>query len=482
MKNSYTDGFFNVSSINGFLPTRNPLKELPEYYSEMQYVINNLNIIILQPNRIIKEVFLIPDYSLFVENEKDIFVIQSLYRAYTFISSAYTLELSYQKFIKEGTYGKARLLLPEHISKSLIIVSNKLNVYPWLDYHYAYSLGNYVKKDENGSLDWKNLSMACSFTGTPNEVGFIMLHVYINEISPKLVESVLDTVQTMIDYKDEKDEKEKINTRINKSLKDCENAMIEINKRRREMWEASNHSNYNDFRIFIMGIKGNTEIFGDGLIYEGCFNDIPQQYRGQTGAQDNIIPTMDIFTGIVDYYPDNKLTEYLLDLRTYRPVCIQEFLQDLRDYFKENLILENLIKNQNIEGLFHLFNIVDEVYFFRNGHWQFVQKYIMENTKYEYATGGTPITSWLINQIEAVLNYEKVIINVINVTNVTNVTNVINENIEEKYKTKLSNITKSNQDKIKLLQDQVEELNKLNYNVELIYLKNKESNLEDSAL
>ena len=52
-----------------------------------------------------------------------------------------------------------------------------------------------------------------------------------------------------------------------------------------------------------------------------------------------------------------------------------------------------------------LIQILDEIYYFRNGHWQFVQKYIMANTKYAKATGGTPIISWIPNQITAVLNY-----------------------------------------------------------------------------
>ena len=43
------------------------------------------------------------------------------------------------------------------------------------------------------------------------------------------------------------------------------------------------------------------------------------------------------------------------------------------------------------------------MYFFRNGHWQFVQKYIMHNTAYPKATGGTPIVSWIPNQIKAVI-------------------------------------------------------------------------------
>jgi indoleamine 2,3-dioxygenase len=91
-----------------------------------------------------------------------------------------------------------------------------------------------------------------------------------------------------------------------------------MNQRRQEMWAASNPKNYNDFRIFIMGIKGNEDLFGDGLVYTGCFNDEPQQFRGQTGAQDDIIPCQDIFSGLTAFYPENELTKYLIDLRKVR--------------------------------------------------------------------------------------------------------------------------------------------------------------------
>ena len=49
-----------------------------------------------------------------------------------------------------------------------------------------------------------------------------------------------------------------------KYLAQCANTMELINNRRRTMWLASKHERYNDFRIFIMGIKGNDKIFGDG--------------------------------------------------------------------------------------------------------------------------------------------------------------------------------------------------------------------------
>ena len=106
----------------------------------------------------------------------------------------------------------------------------------------------------------------------------------------------------------------------------------------------------------------------------------PRQYRGQTGAQDNIIPTMDIFSGVINHYPSNELTRYLLDLRAYRPVCVQRFFEDLKEDMKQlhpQGLTGWLNERRNEDGLILLLGILEEIYFFRNGHWQFVQKYIM---------------------------------------------------------------------------------------------------------
>lgn len=461
----YTDGFFNVSKVNGFLPIKEPLVKLPETYSKLQNLIDELHVfqpndnkgVLGIPNLIETKVIEVPNYVNEIKLETDVFILQALFRAYTFITSGYTLELAYQEFIKSGNYGKARNVLPENIAVPLVEVSDKLQVYPWLDYHYAYSLGNYVKKDSLGTLDWKNLDMACKFTGTTDEIGFIMVHVFINELTPLLVGSVMDFGKTKnIEY-----------------LKVCSEVLEEMNKRRRSMWSASRHERYNDFRIFIMGIKGNENIFGDGLVYTGCYDNKPQKFRGQTGAQDSIIPMIDIFSGIVDYYPENELTNYLMDLRSYRPVCIQEFFKDLRDYYTDETIFSYLTKNNNLEGLVYLLKIVDEVYLFRNGHWQFVQKYIMSNTKYAFATGGTPITTWLINQIEAVLEFERVIIEFLQ-SNLKEV-ELSNQDLWNKLKTEYHS-------KRELLVTQVEELKKANYDVNLVYTKNAELNLEDVKL
>ena len=278
-----------------------------------------------------------------------------------------------------------------------------------------------------------------------------MLHVDINQHSPQLVGSILDFI------------KSKDNSGVNQSLNNCLSSMKSINERRQIMWQASRWKHYNDFRVFIMGIKGNDEIFGDGVIYEGISEE-PVQYRGQTGAQDNIIPTADIFTGVIDYYPSNDLTKYLLDLRSYRPKCIQNFLSDLKDEMKENRLFNSIKKSENEEGLCLLIQILDEIYYFRNGHWQFVQKYIMANTKYAKATGGTPIISWIPNQITAVLNY------------MSDVLELIPDNSSFLDK---ALFTQQLSKKISLLEKQLQLLHGDNYNAEDVFALNKKHKLND---
>ena len=455
----YSDNFFEVNHLNGFLPKKSPLAVLPERYSELQLLIDEMPIkkangqggLLSIEGAIENAVKKLKNYKDLVKNEDDIFINQALFRAYAFLTSAYLLAPSHFSFQKTKKYGRAHRILPSQLSEPFVLVSEKLDVYPFIDYHYAYSLGNYVKIDSSKGYEWENLAMAAKFSGMDDERGFIMLHVDINQHSPQLVGSILDFLES------------KDNRGINKSLKNCLSSMKSINERRQIMWQASRWKHYNDFRVFIMGIKGNNEIFGDGVIYEGVSEE-PVQYRGQTGAQDNIIPAADIFTGVIDYYPQNDLTKYLLDLRSYRPKCIQNFLSDLKDEMKENRLFNSIKKSENEEGLCLLIQILDEIYYFRNGHWQFVQKYIMANTKYAKATGGTPIISWIPNQITAVLNY------------MSDVLELIPDNSSFLNK---ALFTQQLSKKISLLEKQLQLLHGDNYNAEDVFALNKKHKLND---
>lgn len=403
LQNHYKDGFFDVCAEHGFLPVKDPIVSLPSTYDDVQKILDDMPVVL--PNgehgllhhegSIMKAIEALENHLEDVKKEDDLFVIQALFRSYGFLTSAYLLEPSFQQFRLDGTYGKARNVLPANISQPFCCVSEKLGVFPWLDYHYAYSLGNYRKLDNKKDLNWENITMCNRFSGQSDEVGFIMLHVDINRFSPGLVGSVMHTLSVV------KDESKPVHDFLEANWL----TMKKMNERRKEMWKASRWQHYNDFRIFIMGVKGNEEIFGPGVTYEGVWDE-PKAFRGQTGAQDDIIPMQDIFSGVIFHYPQNDLTKYLLDLRAYRPVCVQNFFSDLSETMEKihPKGLLGLLKERNdVDSLCFLIGILEEIYHFRNGHWQFVQKYIMSNTKYAKATGGTPITSWIPNQIMAVI-------------------------------------------------------------------------------
>jgi indoleamine 2,3-dioxygenase len=303
--------------------------------------------------------------------------------------------------------------------------------------------------------------MCVRFSGQPDEVGFIMLHVDINQHSPSLVGSVIDVLHAL--------NNSDTNAAI-KSLKENHDTMKLMNSRRREMWKASRWNHYNDFRVFIMGVKGNEELFGDGVIYDGVWDE-PKQFRGQTGAQDDIIPMEDIFSGVIKHYPKNELTKYLLDLRSYRPKCIQQFFKDLEETvlsLSNDGISSILFEQKNFNGLSYLLGILEEIYHFRNGHWQFVQKYIMANTKYAKATGGTPIISWLPNQMKAVMNEMKNVIKLIG-------NNKLHDASAELYIEVKNNIDR----KVDLLNHQLELINKKTFSAKKVFDLNEKYNLSD---
>ena len=456
---SLSDGFFSIDSKNGFLPIKEPLRNLPSRYETLQQLIDEMPVLkedgtpgILANHGSIEEAIkILPNYLDLVKLEKDPFVNAALFRAYSFLASAYTLSPSHHKFLKTGKYGMANDRLPSNISQPFVYISNSLRVYPWLDYHYAYSLGNYFKIDEEKGFNWSNLSMAAKFSGMDDERGFIMLHVDINQHSPDLVKSAFGVANSKNNE-----------SSLNKSLKLFANTLKKINERRRVMWEASRWKHYNDFRVFIMGIKGNEEIFPNGLIYEGVW-DKPKYFRGQTGAQDNIIPTADIVSGVINFYPENQLTKYLLDLRKYRPICVQNFFEILTKEMRSAPLLKRLTKTDNQLGMYYLMSAYEEIYFFRNGHWQFVQKYIMQNTKYAKATGGTPIISWIPNQIKAVFSAMQ---------NLSDQMKDSNHWIKSKW-------IESYLKKVELLNKQLEILSIDTFNPESVFKLNEEIGLED---
>lgn len=143
----------------------------------------------------------------------------------------------------------------------------------------------------------------------------------------------------------------------------------------------------------------NQPFFPDGVVYAGYDNDAPQHFRGESGAYDATIPTLDAVLQIP--MPNNPLTDVLKEFRDYRPRPQRDFLTYLRRRSKELHVKDYCLKDFETRILY--LRVLDLIRSFRWKHWLFAREFIIRQTTHPVATGGSPIVTWLPNQLFAVM-------------------------------------------------------------------------------
>lgn len=123
-------------------------------------------------------------------------------------------------------------------------------------------------------------------------------------------------------------------------------------------------------------------------------------FRGESGANDSIIPLLDNLLQIP--MPQNPLTEILKDFRNYRPKPHREFLAYVRSRSEESGVQEYCLRDLQTKVLY--LRLLEHVRSFRWRHWLFAREYILRHTAHPTATGGSPIVTWLPNQLFAVMD------------------------------------------------------------------------------
>lgn len=184
-----------------------------------------------------------------------------------------------------------------------------------MEYAQSYSLYNYTRIDPNKGIALENLELIRGFSGMKSEKGFILVHVAMVVHSGNQVKHTVQALQSV-----KKDDRFQFEV----EMRGLVATLQVINRVMDTMWTESLPSDYNKFRTFIMGTK-NQPMFPHGVVYEGV-DDAESYYRGESGANDSIIPSADNFLELTGNMPDNPLTEILRDFRTYRPANHNEWL------------------------------------------------------------------------------------------------------------------------------------------------------------
>eukprot|EP01012_Entosiphon_sulcatum_P049975 TRINITY_DN68712_c0_g1_i1.p1 TRINITY_DN68712_c0_g1~~TRINITY_DN68712_c0_g1_i1.p1 ORF type:complete len:486 (+),score=69.17 TRINITY_DN68712_c0_g1_i1:436-1893(+) len=398
------NAFFSVGHKNGFLPVELPLAVLPEKYSAVEELLSEMPVEKKDgsPGLLASGAFRstivsrLPDLASAVAEETDSRLLHALYRDYCILASAYCLEpcdLRFRETQKTGNgeYGKAEPVLPAVIAKPLVIVADKIGSIPWLDYTLGYGPGNFKLKDNTKGITLDNLDPIRLMRGGKDERGFIIVHIAMEAHTGKMVECGDRVFQAM-----EAGSHENCQT----ALRDLCEVATAINTVRENMWNESHKEAYLGLRTWIFGMKGSGLFPDDMLEYEGV-EPSKRSYRGETGAQSTIIPYLDTVLGINQHYPTNDLTKYLMELRDYRPRNHREYLKSTEKRASASKVTEFYSANPETAACW--LRCVDQVRIFRQGHWNFTKQYIIQNTRYPVATGGTPITTWLPNQLGATM-------------------------------------------------------------------------------
>ncbi len=279
-----------------------------------------------------------------------------------------------------------------------------------MSYAASYALYNYSLVNPNlGASKYENLRLIRAFEQgldpSSSEAGFILTHIHMVQETGPLITGAVDLLSTIEDHS--KDTSAAITV-----FQTLLSAMQRIESHMEQMWTHSLPKDYISYRTFIFGITSQS-MFPNGVIYQGTHygDSKPLYFRGESGANDSIIPLLDHLLELP--MPNNPLTEILRDFRSYRPKPHREFLAwvmsksaevGVKDYCTHPPS-DHAGGDENTLLLPTLYlRLLDHVRSFRWRHWLFAREYIIKRSSHPTATGGSPIVTWLPNQLFAVMD------------------------------------------------------------------------------
>lgn len=300
-----------------------------------------------------------------------------------------TAMVHYSFLVQAYVWGEAEAptTLPANLAIPICAIGDHLGLPPLLPYS-GYVLDNWYRLDKSGGINLDNIAMHQNFLGGQDENWFVLVHVAIEAEAGRALQLATELVDAAAQQDAAK----------------VEELLVQMNA----VWDAMNahfdrmpercdpYIYYQRVRPYIHGWKNNPAM-PEGLIYEGVarYAGKPQAFRGQTGSQSSIVPTMDGLFQVV--HESDPLREFLDELHAYRPPRHRRFIEAVRDAST----LRDFAKTQN-QSLKDAFNAcVEQVARFRTRHLEYAASYINKQAPSgagndtDVGTGGTPFMKYL---------------------------------------------------------------------------------------
>nr|WP_231862587.1 indoleamine 2,3-dioxygenase [Sphingorhabdus sp. M41] len=283
---------------------------------------------------------------------------------------------------------EAPTALPANLARPMVALAERLDQAPLLPYS-GYVLDNWARLDRQGPITLDNVYMVQNFYGGADENWFVLIHVAIEAAAGPLLGLACDLVEAA--------GAEDI-TRTTALLEEMDDHWDRVNAIFDRMPERCDpYIYYQRVRPYIHGWANNPALPA-GLVYEGVekYQGVGQSFRGQTGSQSSIVPSMDALFQV--QHGNDPLRSFLDELHAYRPVQHRRFIEDLREQSR----LRDFAIASGDPALRQAFNAsVEQVARFRTRHLEYAASYINKQANSgkgndtEVGTGGTPFMKYL---------------------------------------------------------------------------------------
>ena len=268
-------------------------------------------------------------------------------------------------------------VLPEVVAKPWVNLSDVLGRPPILSYA-SYCLDNWYRINPKKEISLENVALITNFLGGVDEDWFVTIHVCIENAASDAINAAFQLSKL--------NESHSISM-YSKYLKQIIKSLRKVNTIFSRMPEKCDpYVYYHRVRPFIFGTKDNPDL-KKGLIYKNQYNNKPQFFRGETGAQSSIIPYLDGSLGI--YHTEDHLRHYLNEMRDYMPPDHRKMIEEveLKSNAKHFIHQSKQLTNEYNKCL-------EEIRIFRAQHLEFAAIYIHKQSqiKNPFGRGGSTIT------------------------------------------------------------------------------------------
>ena len=300
------------------------------------------------------------------------------------------LAMSYLSFIAHAYIwggAKPKSLLPEAVAKPWVQLADYIGRPPILSYA-SYCLDNWYRINPKKKISLENVALINNFLGGVDEDWFVTIHVCIENAANEAIEAA-QNISKISKYEP---------VLLSKNLRKIAKAMQEVNSIFARMPERCDpYVYYHRVRPFIFGTKDNPDL-KKGLIYENQFNNKPQFYRGETGAQSSIIPLLDGALGVK--HTNDNLRHYLNEMRDYMPPEHRKIIESAES---KSQVSQFINRTQKLKKEYNA--CLEQIKLFRSQHLEYAATYIHKQSQIKNpfgsggslirGTGGTPFMKYL---------------------------------------------------------------------------------------